>query len=334
MNIFACSNSIDFSERVCRYLEKPLGKVQMGEYADGEKYFVIEENVRNKCCVIIQSTCRSEVQSVNDAYMELFIMIDALKRGSASKIVVVMPCYGYQRADRKDYSRASISANVIAKCLETLNTDRVIVYDLHAGQIAGFFSNKCPLDNLYNEVYFIKYIKKYIIIDKTDDIIIVAPDEGGMKTASRISSKLKCDAASIYKQRDKANSISVMKLMGNVENKIAIIVDDIIDTAGTACKACEILKKNGATRVYMLASHGLFSRNAIERIENSSFTEVIVTNTVPILDKVRNCKKIKIIDVSWLTSEAVKRQYCGESLKELYDNRHLLEENNIGINLL
>jgi len=330
MKIFACSSSKDFSRRICVHLGIPLGKAEIGVYADGEKYVIIQDNVRNKQCVIIQSTCRNPGNSVNDAYMELFIMIDALKRGSASKIVVVMPYYGYQRSDKKDYSRAPISANVVATCLEALNVDRVIVYDLHAGQIAGFFSNKCPMDNLYNEVYFIKYIRKFIM-DSGAEITIVSPDEGGMKTAARISSKLGCEAASIYKQRDKANSIGVMKLMGNVEGKVAILVDDIIDTAGTACRACQVLKDNGATAVYMLASHGLFSGNAISKIAASGFDKIVVTNTTPTAPTTIEHDKIEVIDVSWLCAEAIRRQNVGESLKELYDCETILEDNNIGL---
>lgn len=330
MKLFACSSSKDFSRRICDHLGIQQGKAEIGAYADGEKYVIIEDNVRNQQCVIIQSTCRSANNSVNDAYMELFVMIDALKRGSASKIVVVMPYYGYQRADKKNYSRAPISANVVATCLEALNADRVIVYDLHAGQIAGFFSNKCPMDNLYNEVYFIKYIREFVMKENVE-IIIVSPDEGGMKTASRISSKLHCEAASIYKQRDKANSIAVMKLMGNVKGKLAILVDDIIDTAGTACRACQVLKDNGATAVYMLASHGLFSGDAISKIADSSFDKIVVTNTAPTAPGVSGYNKIEVIDVSWLCAEAIRRQNIGESLKELYDCETILEDNKISI---
>jgi ribose-phosphate pyrophosphokinase len=213
-----------------------------------------------------------------------------------------------------------------------MNVNRVIVYDLHAGQIAGFFSNNCPLDNLYNEVYFITYIRNSII--NMDELVIVAPDEGAVKTATRISNKLGCRVATIYKQRSRANEIDHMRLMGDVSGKIAILVDDIIDTGGTACKAAEILIDNGAREVNMLASHGIFSGNALEKINNSQFNSVVVTNTITHRNDVIQCDKIKVIDVSWLCAEAIRRQDNGESLTELYANRDILEDNQIQLDLI
>ena len=260
-------------------------------------------------------------KSVNDAIIELLIIVDALKRGSAKTVNVVIPYFGYQRQDRKDYSRAPISASVMARCLESQNINRVIVYDLHAGQISGFFSNNCPLDNLYAEPYFIEYINEKIIgfknLDKSD-LILVSPDEGGIKTNIRVASKLGCEAATIFKNRGKDCEINTMKLMGNVKDKNVIMIDDIIDSAGTACKACQLLKDNGAKDIYFFASHGLLSGNADEKISNSHFTKVIITNIVP--NKFSNDSKIEIIDVSWLCSEAIRRVQIGQSLKSLYDD--------------
>ena len=260
--------------------------------------------------------------------MELLILIDALKRGSAKSVTVVMPYYGYERQDRKDYSRAPISARIVASCLETLDVDRVITFDLHAGQIQGFFSTSTPFDNLYVESYFVKYIQENILplvsSNTTQEITIVSPDEGGVKRAVRIAGKLGLSTTIIYKERSKANEISKMKVMGCVKNNICVIVDDIIDTAGTACYASKVLKDEGADRIYMLACHGIFSNGGIQRIHNSCFDKVIVTNTLPQekhTEKMKACQtdKIDFIDVSWLCAEAMRRSYHGESLTELYD---------------
>ena len=327
MKLFCGTHSNDFAKRVADHLDITLGEMEVGCYKDNEVSVVINENVRNQNCVIIQNCCNYNGKSVNDSFMEILIIADALKRGSANKVVVVMPYFCYSRSDRKDYSRAPISASVIANCLMSVNIDRIITYDLHAGQIAGFFNNKCPLDNLYNEVYFIKYIKEYIKV--LGDIVIVAPDEGGMKTATRIAGKLNCSVASIYKHRERANEVSKMRLMGDVEDKIAVIVDDMIDTGGTACKAASLLKENGAHEIYLLATHGILSGNAYEKIMNSYFSKVIVTNTVT--NNITNCNKLETIDVSWICAEAILRQENGKSLTELYINRSILEDKKIEI---
>ena len=257
MKIFSGTANRDFSLKVADYLNLKLAKVKINRFADGEINIIIEENVRKEDCYIIQPTGPSLNQTPNDNFMELLILSDALKRGSANSVNVVMPYYGYQRQDRKDYSRAPISAKVIASCLEAQNVNRVIVFDLHAGQIQGFFSNRTPFDNLYVESIFIDYIKNNNF--NLANCIIISPDEGGMKRAVRVSNKLGIGMGTIYKERSEANVVSTMSLMGNVENKICIIVDDMIDTAGTATKASKLLKEQGAEEIYMFACHGLFS---------------------------------------------------------------------------
>jgi ribose-phosphate pyrophosphokinase len=321
MKIFSGSINNDFAENVCNRLGESLAKIKINNFKDGETKITVEESIRQEDCFVIQPTCRSETKNVNDAIVELLIIIDALKRGSAKSVNVVIPYFGYQRQDRKDYSRAPISAKVIASCLESQNINRIIVYDLHAGQISGFFSNNCPLDNLYVEPYFIKYIENEILKGiSIDDLMIVSPDEGGVKTNTRVASKLGCDAATIFKNRNKDCVIDTMRLMGDVTGKNVIMIDDILDTGGTACKACELLKKHGAKNVYFMASHGLLSGNALENISNSSFTKVILTNTVPHREAVLNHEKIHILDVSWLCSEAIRRVQVGQSLKDLYES--------------
>ena len=321
MKIISGSANKDFSEKIAKHLDKSLVNVKINKFADGEINIMIEENIRKQDCYIIQPTGPSREGNPNDNYMELFILIDALKRGSANSVTVIMPYYGYERQDRKDYSRAPISARVMATILESLDVNRVITFDLHAGQIQGFFSCKTPFDNLYVESEFIKYIKKKIIskLINLEDITIVSPDEGGVKRSVRIAGKLSVGTNTIYKNRGRANEINKMVLMGKVEGKICIMVDDMIDTGGTACKAAKVLKDNGALEVYMLACHGLFSGNAVERIMNSEFTKVIITNTLEKKnDNIPN-EKIEIIDVSWMCAEAMRRSHNGESLKELYD---------------
>ena len=326
MKVFSGTSNPKFSTLVAKYLDLNLSEIKISRFADGEINVIINENVRKYDCFIIQPTGPSLNASPNDNFMELLIVIDALKRGSANSVNVVMPYYGYERQDRKDYSRAPISARIIASCLESLGVDRVITFDLHAGQIQGFFSCNTPFDNLYVESYFIKYIKNNIIPLTNDlsDITIVSPDEGGVKRAVRIANKLGVSTTIIYKERKKANEVNEMKVLGDVTGCICIVVDDIIDTGGTACKAAETLRNSGAFSVYMLACHGIFSNGGIKRINESLFDKVIVTNT---LDQERhqekinnlNSNKFDYIDVSWMCAEAIRRSFNGESLKELYD---------------
>ena len=329
MKLFSGTTNNDFSALIAEHLGVSLSSLDIDRFADGEIKVTINECIRQEDCVIIQPTCRNidNKTSVNDSIMELLIIIDALKRGSAKSVIVIMPYYGYQRQDRKDYGRAPISAAIIATCLESLNISKIIVFDLHAGQISGFFSNNCPLDNLYSEQYFLKYIRQFVLPKyNIEDIIVVSPDEGAIKNNYRIASYLGCDIASIFKSRVKDNEVNVMKLIGSVKDKVVIMVDDIIDTAGTACSAAKLLKEEGAKEIYFFCCHGLFSRNALERIEDSVFTKVIVTNTIPHSSNVMNNPLIDIIDVSWLCAEAIKRQLNGISISELYDETKFNEK--------
>mgnify|MGYP001279307994 CR=1 FL=1 len=335
MKIFSGTSNVDFAERVCRHLNVQPSKVKISTFKDGEKRVIIEESVRLQDCFVIQPTCRSTNNSVNDSIVELLILIDALKRGSAKSVNVIIPYFGYQRQDRKDYSRAPISASVIARCLESQNINRVIVYDLHAGQISGFFSNNCPVDNLYVEQYFINYINKFILNEiDSDDLVIVSPDEGAVKTNIRVSTKLNCNAATIFKNRNKDSVIDQMNLMGDVNGKNVIMVDDIIDSGGTACKAAELLKSYGAKDIYFMASHGLLSSNALEKIENSPFKKVVITNTVLSNDDVKKSELIDIIDVSRLCSEAIRRVQDGNSLTLLYDSIDFQNDLYYDVNIL
>jgi ribose-phosphate pyrophosphokinase len=304
-----------------------VSECQPSRFANGEiRMDSIKENIRQKDIIIIQSMIETNINnyiySVNDLFIELCTMIDAVIRGSAKSVTVVMPIFPYQRQDRKDCSRCPITARMITTILESLKISRVIVFDLHASQIQGFFSNT-PLDNLFSEPYFIKYIKE---LNKTinpenpdnfDKICLVSPDEGGIKRVIRMTNKMNIASAFIYKERKKANEISNMIIMGDVQDKICILVDDMIDTGGTACKACQLLKDNGATEVYMCACHGLLSHPCIQRIKDSGFKKVVVTNTVINDTNIENNDKIDIIDVTEMCAIAIERCLNGESLSEL-----------------
>jgi len=315
--IFMGNGNLDFAKRVASYFPKCVSDCKISRFSNGEVRIPhIKENVRMKNCVVIQTIDISTQGSVNDLLMELFILVDALKRGSANTITVVLPIFPYQRQDRKDYSRAPISSKVVAQFLEIQGVSRVICFDLHAGQIQGFF-DKVPLDNLFSEPYFIKYIKNHFSKDEIINLVVISPDEGGTKRATRVAEKLGCAAAIMYKERKKANEVATMVLMGNVKDKVCFIIDDIIDTAGTACKACDVLIQNGATKVYMGACHGILSGPAIDRINNSKFTKVIVSNTVEIEERFGVNDKITILDVSEMCASAIDRSITGKSLSEL-----------------
>ena len=322
MKLFSGTSNTEFSNLVADHLKCPLSKADIGCFSDGEVKLLIEDNVRGEDCFIIQPTSRSichedslrKCRSVNDNLMELFILTDAIKRGSAKSVNLVIPYFGYQRQDRKDYSRAPISAAVVARFIETLNVNRVMIFDLHAGQISGFFSNNCPVDNLYAEPYFIKYIKKR----EVEDLVFVAPDAGAMKTNYRVAQKFGVSTCSIFKNRTNG-IIDHMMLIGDVENKNVIMIDDMIDTGGTICKAAGLLKEHGAKSIYIFVTHGLFSGKALENIEKSAIDKVVVTNTVPNDPAIfGESTKIDMIDVSWMCAEAINRLINGQSISHLY----------------
>lgn len=324
MKLFSGTSNIEFSTLVAKHLGCPLADASITRFKDGEVKINIDENVRGEECFIIQSTSRSICdedsapfcRSVNDNLMELFILTDAIKRGSAKSVNLVIPYYGYQRQDRKDYSRAPISAAVVARFIETLNVNRVMIFDLHAGQISGFFSNNCPVDNLYAEPYFMRYITEKI----KGDFVLVAPDAGAMKTNYRVATKFGVSTCSIFKNRTNG-IIDQMMLIGDVKDKNVIMIDDMIDTGGTICKAATLLKEHGAKSINIFVTHGLFSGNALKNIEESEIDSVVVTNTVPNPPSTfASGTKIKMIDVSWMCAEAINRLINGESISHLYNN--------------
>lgn len=291
-------------------INKALVKTQ--KFANQETNVEIGESVRGEDVYIIQSGCGE----VNDNLMELLIMINACKIASAERVTAVIPVYPYSRQDKKDKSRAPISAKLVANMLSVAGADHIITMDLHASQIQGFFD--IPVDNLYAEPAVVKWIKENIPDWKTS--IVVSPDAGGAKRVTAIADRLNIDFALIHKERKKANEVASMVLVGDAKGKVAILVDDMADTCGTIVQAAEKLLEDGATKIYAILTHGIFSGEALSRLRGSNFEAIVVTNTIPQDKNMLECDKIKVIDVSMMFAEAVRRTHNGESVSYLFEN--------------
>jgi ribose-phosphate pyrophosphokinase len=309
LSIFSGNANTAIAEEICKYVEIPLGRADVEHFSDGEIYVEVNENVRGVNCFVVQSTCTP----VNQALMELLIMIDALKRASAGSIVAVMPYFGYARQDRKVRPRTPITAKLVADLISAAGATRVLSMDLHAGQIQGFFN--IPFDHLFAMPKFIDDLKTRGM-DK--DIVVVSPDAGGVERARAYAKRLNANVAIIDKRRSGHNVSEVMHVVGEVKGKRAIIVDDIIDTAGTLCNAARAVMSSGASEVLACATHAVFSGNAIERIQDSPLTRVVVSNTIPLSDAGKNCEKVAVLSVSRLLGEAVKRIHHGDSISSLF----------------
>ena len=308
IRIFSGNANLDLAGKICGSLGVPLGKANVTTFSDGETRVEINENVRGMDVFIIQSTCTP----VNVTCMELLIMIDAMKRASADRITAVIPYYGYARQDRKVAPRAPISAKLIADLITTASANRVLSMDLHAGQIQGFFN--IPVDNLFATPVLLEYFKKRF----QEDTVIVSPDTGGVERARAFGKRLGATLAIVDKRREGPNEAQVMNIIGDISNKKVIILDDMIDTAGTVVQAASALKEAGALDVSVCATHPVLSGPAIERIEHSCIQEVIVTDTIPLHDQARTCSRIKVLSVSTLLSEAVRRIYYNDSVSSLF----------------
>jgi len=307
--IFSGTANKPLAEAVCEYLKVSPGKLETRRFSDGEMFAEIDESVRKKDIFVIQPTC----PPVNDNLMELLIIIDALKRASAGSISAVIPYYGYARQDRKILPRAPITAKLIADILVIAGIDRVVTVDLHAGQIQGFFS--VPVDHLYGSPVINEYLKeKY----EDEDIVIVSPDAGGMERARKYANFLGAELAMADKRRTAPNVAKISYVIGDVKDKTAIIVDDIVDTAGTATLAAKILMAEGAKSVSLCCTHGVLSGPAIERINNSDFDEVIITDSIPQDENIKACDKIRVLGLASLLGESIKRISTGESISSLF----------------
>lgn len=308
IRIFSGNANIELAEKICDKLGVHLGKANVTTFSDGETRVEIDENVRGMDVFIIQSTC----SPVNVTLMELLIMIDAMKRASADRITAVVPYYGYGRQDRKVAPRAPISAKLVADLITTAGANRVLSMDLHAGQIQGFFN--IPVDNLFAKPVLLDYMKK----NYTDNTVVVSPDTGGVERARSFGKKLGASLAIIDKRREGPNEAEVMNIIGNVKGKRIIILDDMVDTAGTVAQAAKAMKEEGALEVSVCCTHPVLSGPALERIENSEIKEIIVTDTIPLNNRAKNCKKIKVLSVSGILSEAVRRIYYNDSVSSLF----------------
>ncbi|QSQ28004.1 ribose-phosphate pyrophosphokinase [Pyxidicoccus parkwayensis] len=308
--VFAGNSNPGLAHRICEYLKRPLGKAEVGRFSDGEIHVEIGENVRGHDVFILQSTC----PPANDHLMELLIMCDALKRASAGSITAVMPYYGYARQDRKVAPRTPITAKLIADLLEVAGAERVVSMDMHAGQIQGFFN--IPSDHLYGSPVFLEDLRKRF--PDSQELVIVSPDAGGVERARAYSKRLNTGLAIIDKRRPRPNASEVMNLIGDVNGKDAVLVDDMVDTAGTLAQAAAALKAKGARRVVAYAVHPILSGPAIQRITDSVLEEVVFTDTVPLSPAAQACPKIRVLTTERLFGEAIARIHRADSLSSLF----------------
>ncbi len=295
---------------VVRRLGKSLGSATVGRFSDGEVNVELLENVRGKDVFVLQPTC----VPTNDNIMELLIMVDALKRASAGRITAAIPYFGYARQDRRPRSaRVPITAKVVANMLQAAGVQRVLTVDLHADQIQGFFD--IPVDNIYAAPVLLADLEK----QKYEDLMVVSPDVGGVVRARAFAKRLECDLAIIDKRRPKANVSEVMNIIGEVEGRTCVIMDDIVDTAGTLCKAAQALKENGAKRVMADCTHAVLSGPAISRLNESDLDELVVTDTIPLSDEARACKRIRSVSIAELLADTILRISNEESVSSLFN---------------
>ena len=303
--IFSGTANVEFSKMVAKYLGIPLSEARIKRFSDGEISVQIGESVRGKDVFIIQPTCAP----ANINLMELLILTDALKRSSASSITAVVPYFGYARQDRKAAPRVPITAKLVANMMQTAGIDRVVTMDLHAGQIQGFFD--IPVDNLYGTIVFLDYVKS----KNLKNPIVASPDVGGVARARSLAKSLNLDMVIVDKRREKANESEVMNIIGDVNGKDVILIDDMIDTAGTIVKAAEVFKKNGATSVMAFCTHPVLSGPAYERINSGALDELVTTDTIPLKEQ---SPYIKVLSTAPLFGEVIRRVYHDESVNSLF----------------
>ncbi|HBL86146.1 MAG TPA: ribose-phosphate pyrophosphokinase [Alcanivorax sp.] len=314
--IFAGNANPELASSMAEQINIPLGDADVGVFSDGEVAVDIQENVRGKDVFIVQSTC----QPTNNNLMELLVMADALRRSSAGRITAVIPYFGYARQDRRVRSaRVPITAKVVADMIAAVGIDRVVTVDLHADQIQGFFD--IPVDNVYGTPLFVADIER----QKHDDLMVVSPDVGGVVRARALAKQLNdADLAIIDKRRPKANESQVMHIIGEVEGRTCVLVDDIVDTAGTLCKAAQALKDHGAAKVIAYCTHPVLSGPAIDNISNSAMDQLVVTDTIPLSEQGRQCDKIRVLRLAPMLAETIRRVNNEESLSAMFDRLELV----------
>ena len=305
IKLFAGNSNRALAEAIARELKIPLSNVEVGRFSDGETSVHLGETVRGRDVFIIQSTC----SPVNDNLMELLIMIDAAKRASAGRVTAVVPYFGYARQDRKARSRDPITAKLVADIITSAGADRILTMDLHAAQIQGFFD--IPVDHLVGGPLLYRYFKK----------LVVSPDVGSVTRARNVAAKLNCPMSIVDKRRPKANQIEVMNIIGDVNGKKCLMVDDMIDTAGTICQGAEALHANGAKEIYACCTHAVLSGPAIERIKNSPITKLVVLDTIPLTEE-KKIDKIEVLSVAKLFALAIENIYFDRKMSDIYDNEN------------
>jgi ribose-phosphate pyrophosphokinase len=309
--VFTGNANPDLAENIAKNIGLPLGYASISKFSDGEVSVELNENVRGKDVFVIQPTCAP----TNDSIMELLLMADALHRASANRITAVIPYFGYARQDRRVRSaRVAISAKVVADMISAVGVNRVLTVDLHAEQIQGFFS--IPVDNVYGSPVLIDDIER----QKYKDLIVVSPDVGGVVRARAVAKQLNVDLAIIDKRRPAANVAQVMHIIGDVKDRCCLIVDDMVDTAGTLCQAADALKEHGAKKVVAYCTHPILSGPAIGNLENSTLDSLVVTDTIPLSDAAKNCKKVRQLTMAKLLAESIRRVSNEESISAMFDN--------------
>jgi ribose-phosphate pyrophosphokinase len=306
--IFSGNSNPKLAKSICAYLNVPMGGAKTSTFSDGEVQIEIKDNVRTKDVFIIQSTC----QPVNDNLVELLLMIDAVKRASARRITAVVPYYGYARQDKKVAPRVPISAKLVADLLTISGATRVITMDLHAGQIQGFFN--IPVDNLFAAPVLLEYIKRHF----NSDLVIVSPDAGGVERARAFAKRLDAGLAIVDKRRSAPNQAQAMAIIGDVSGKTAIILDDMVDTAGTLTEAVGVLLRNGAKTVHACCAHPVLSGPAVDRIVESGLTSLVTTDTIPLSKRTAATGKITVLSIAELVGEAIIRSFRGDSVTSLF----------------
>jgi ribose-phosphate pyrophosphokinase len=308
--VFSGNANPELAQKVAKWLGVPLGRANVRKFSDGEINVELNENVRGQDVFIIQPTC----SPTNDNLMELLLMADALHRSSANRITAVVPYFGYARQDRRVRSaRVPISAKVVADMMSAAGINRVLTIDLHAEQIQGFFS--IPVDNVYGSVALVEDVRA----QNYENLTVVSPDIGGVVRARAFAKQLGTDLAIIDKRRPKANEIEVMHLIGEVKNRTCLIVDDMVDTAGTLCKAADALKEQGATKVVAYCTHAVLSGNAISNLNNSTLDSLVVTDTIPLSEEARKCSKIRQLQLARFLGESIRRVSNEESVSAMFD---------------
>jgi len=306
--VFAGNSNLELAHDICRHIGIKLGDAKVQTFSDGEIQVEIRENVRGKDVFVLQSTCAP----VNDHLVELLLMIDAFKRSSAQRITAVLPYYGYARQDKKVAPRVPISAKLMADLIETAGANRIITMDLHAGQIQGFFN--VPVDNLFAAPVLLQYMRENF----PNNTVIVSPDAGGVERARAFAKRMNALLAIIDKRREAPNKVEAMHVVGDVEGKIAVILDDMVDTAGTLTLGAEALKERGAAEVHACCSHAVLSGPAVDRINDSVIETLVVTNSIPMGQKAKASNKLRVLYVSKLLAEAIHRAHTGSSVSSLF----------------